>query len=69
MISPSYLPAYVIGSFTIIIPLINSIRLYTDGYPEYSPSSFIVSGSDSGSSWTTLLTQYGQTYNANSWKQ
>ena len=59
----------MIGSFETIIPYINSIRLYTDDYPEYSPSSFIVSGSDSGSSWTTLLTQYGQTYNANSWKQ
>ena len=69
MISPSYLPRYVIGSFETIIPLINSIRLYTDGYPEYSPSSFIVSGSDSDSSWTTLVTQSSQTYNANSWKQ
>ena len=68
MISPSSLPAYVIGSFTIIIPLINSIRLYTE-YSSYSPSSFIVSGSDSDSSWTTLLTQSSQTYNANSWKQ
>ena len=68
-ISPSSLPAYVIGSFGTIIPLINSIRLYTGSAPSESPSSFIVSGSDSDSSWTTLLTQSGQTYNANSWKQ
>ncbi|KAK8791174.1 hypothetical protein WA171_002123 [Blastocystis sp. BT1] len=68
-ISSSSLPAYVIGSFGTIIPLINSIRLYTLDYPDQSPSSFIVSGSDSDSSWTTLLTQSGQTYNRYSWKQ
>ncbi|KAK8795762.1 hypothetical protein WA171_003731 [Blastocystis sp. BT1] len=65
----SSLPRYVIGSFGTIIPLINSIRLYTGSAPSESPSSFIVSGSDSDSSWTTLLTQSGQTYNRYSWKQ
>ncbi|KAK8790586.1 hypothetical protein WA171_002108 [Blastocystis sp. BT1] len=67
LISPSSLPAYVIGSFTIIIPLINSIRLYTE-YSSYSPSSLIVSGSDSDSSWT-IFTQSGDTYIRYSWKQ
>ncbi|KAK8802901.1 hypothetical protein WA171_006572 [Blastocystis sp. BT1] len=68
-ISCSYLPAYVIGSFGTTIPLVNSIRLYTDDYPDRSPSSLIVSGSDSDSSWNTLFTQSGQTYNEYSWKQ
>ena len=68
-ISPSSLPAYVIGSFETIIPYINSIRLYTQDCPTCSPRSFTVSGSDSDSSWTTLLTQSGQTYNQFSWKQ
>ena len=61
MISPSSLPAFVIGSFESVIPLINSIRLYTRD-PDRSPSSLIVSGSDSDSSWTTLLTLSDQTY-------
>ena len=67
--SPSSLPRYVIGSFETIIPLINSIRLYTQDCPTCSPRSFIVSGSNSDSSWTTLFTQSSQTYNQFSWKQ
>ncbi|KAK8793541.1 hypothetical protein WA171_002676 [Blastocystis sp. BT1] len=68
-IYPYRLPRYVIGSFETIIPYINSIRLYTQDCPTCSPRSFTVSGSDSDSSWTTLLTQSGQTYSRFSWKQ
>ncbi|KAK8808096.1 hypothetical protein WA171_001321 [Blastocystis sp. BT1] len=69
-ISPSSLPAYVIGSFETIIPLINSIRLYTDGYPDRSPSSFTVSGSPSlNYLFTGLFSQSNQTYSSNSWNQ
>ena len=56
------------GSFDRVIPLINSIRLYTDYYPDRSPSSFGVSGSDSNG-WIDLLTLSGQTYTRYSWKQ
>ena len=57
---PYRLPRYGIASVETIIPFINSIRLYTQDCPTCAPRSFTVSGSDSDSSWTTLLTQSGQ---------
>ena len=70
LVSKSSLSAYIMGSFTNVIPLINSIRLYTYYDTAFYPSSFTVSGGNSKSySWTDLLTQSGQTYSQFSWKQ
>ena len=69
-ISPSSLPAYVIGSFGTIIPLINSIRLYTYYNPDRSPLSFTVSASPSlNYLFPCLFSQSNQTYSSYSWKQ
>ncbi|KAK8797782.1 hypothetical protein WA171_005313 [Blastocystis sp. BT1] len=69
VISSSSLPAYVIETFFNVIPSINSIRFFTWN-PSFSPTSFTMAGSVSGtSSWTTLLSQSDQTYNEYSWKQ
>ena len=69
-VSPSDLPAYISGSFMKVIPLINSIRLFTWYSPEYAPSSFTVEGGDSdSSSWNILLTQSNQTYLFEEWTQ
>ena len=68
-IPSSNLPRFLIASFGNVIPLVNSIRVYTHEYPDRSPYSFTLKGGDTITPWNDLINLSDQSFSQYSWKQ
>ena len=64
-LSSSTLPSTVTYSFTDVNPYLNGIRVFPYSNPTAAPNNLVLQGSESGSTWTNIISVNGYIYTSN----